>query len=153
MAIEGNNTIEVKEYLAKAEKLSNQIAELRYAITKVMDRLNRNGSSGTNTISQSNETLNWLKNNVDEFWNDMNGSIKQQVLSRYEKLCSQDKSPIYQVTSVATQIVDEANEKLEALMSELRENTSKLESIYGENVVLNNGVGEHPTNEQTYKLN
>lgn len=153
MAVEGNDTVEVKECLEKAKKLSNQIAELRYAITKVMNCLNRSGSSGTNTISQANETLNWLKNNIDEFWNDMNGSIKQQVLSRYEKLCNQEKSPIYQVTSVATQIVDEANEKLEELMSELRENNNILESKYGYGASVNNSVGDHSTNEQVYKIN
>lgn len=136
-------------------ELINKINLIKQGINNISNLINQSGTTGTNVISQAYESLNWLKNNIDEFWIDMHGSKKKQVVDCYEKLCNQSKGPIGIVTSSASQVVSDANKKIDELKNKLEE--LRNEKAFLEAKISNSGTstggGAHLTEEQNYKLN
>lgn len=167
MAVEGNITVindgssnvntngTIRLLENKINDLTVEIALIKEKINNINALINENGSSGSNIIRQSYETFNWIKNNIDEFWFDMNGEAKQNVVTCFETLCNQERGPIAHVTNFATKVIEEANKKIEELENEiqgLRDEISWLEAKIN-NSSWSTGGRVNSIDEQTYKIN
>ena len=110
---------QINEMKIKIEKLQNEIDKIDEGVAKVNSCLNQKDENGVIVLSQGYTTFNWLMNNMDRYWTDMEGSVKKECMEYYKKLNDESTGPIAIVKAEASGVLKAAEEKRTELVNEL----------------------------------
>lgn len=120
---------EINEIEIKIEKLQNEINKIDEGVAKVNNCLNKKDENGKIVLNQGYTTFNWLMNNMDRYWTDMEGSVKKECMEYYKKLNDESTGPIAIVKAEASGVLKAAEEKRAELVNELENSKIELENL------------------------
>ena len=105
------------------------------AVEKVNECMSRTNSDGVNVLKQGNTTFTWLRDNMDIYWKDTIGSVRDECVECFNNLSSSDGA-IAQVSSAAGMVlaaaaekIAELTEQIETIENQIRELESELASL------------------------
>ena len=93
--------------------------------------MSRTNSDGNNVLKQGNTTFNWLKNNMDNYWKDMNGSVRAECVECFDNL-NGSGGAIAQVSLAASTVLASAGEKVAELTEKIEVIENQLQALYSE---------------------
>ena len=120
---------EINEMEIEIEKLQNKIDKIDEGVARVNSCLNQKDENGVIVLSQGYTTFNWLMNNMDRYWTDMEGSVKKECMEYYKKLNDESTGPIAIVKAEASNVLKAAEEKRAELVNELENSKIELENL------------------------
>ena len=113
----------------KLTELQNELDKIDEGIEKVNECLNKKDENDKIVLSQGYTTFNWLMNNMDKYWTDMEGSVRNECMEFYKKLNDESTGPIAVVKVEASNVLAAAEEKKAELLAEKEDCESELENL------------------------
>ena len=113
----------------KLTELQNELNKIDEGIEKVNECLNKKDENDKIVLSQGYTTFNWLMNNMDKYWTDMEGSVRNECMEFYKKLNDESTGPIAVVKAEASNVLAAAEEKKAELLVEKEDCESELENL------------------------
>lgn len=113
----------------KLTELQNELDKIDEGIEKVNECLNKKDENDKIVLSQGYTTFNWLMNNMDKYWTDMEGSVRNECMEFYKKLNDESTGPIAVVKAEASNVLAAAEEKKAELLVEIEDCESELENL------------------------
>lgn len=120
---------EITAIESKMSELQDKLDKINESMQKLMDDLNKKNADGKFILSQGYTTFNWLMNNMDEYWTDMEGSVRNECMEYYKKLNDESTGPIAVVKSEAASVLSAATVKRDELAAEIETYNSELNSL------------------------
>mgnify|MGYP004650382583 FL=1 len=114
---------------SKMSELQDKLDKINESMQKLMDDLNKKNADGKFILSQGYTTFNWLMNNMDKYWTDMEGSVRNECMEYYKKLNDESTGPIAVVKSEAASVLSAATVKRDELAAEIETYNSELNSL------------------------
>lgn len=109
--------------------VENKLDKIDEGIEKVNECLNKKDENDKIVLSQGYTTFNWLMNNMDKYWTDMEGSVRNECMEFYKKLNDESTGPIAVVKAEASNVFAAAEEKKAELLVEKEDCESELENL------------------------
>ena len=109
--------------------VENKLDKIDEGIEKVNECLNKKDENDKIVLSQGYITFNWLMNNMDKYWTDMEGSVRNECMEFYKKLNDESTGPIAVVKAEASNVLAAAEEKKAELLVEKEDCESELENL------------------------
>lgn len=109
--------------------VENKLDKIDEGIEKVNECLNKKDENDKIVLSQGYTTFNWLMNNMDKYWTDMEGSVRNECMEYYKKLNDESTGPIAVVKAEASNVLAAAEEKKAELLVEKEDCESELENL------------------------
>ncbi len=109
--------------------VENKLDKIDEGIEKVNECLNKKDENDKIVLSQGYTTFNWLMNNMDKYWTDMEGSVRNECMEFYKKLNDESTGPIAVVKAEASNVLAAAEEKKAELLVEKEDCESELENL------------------------
>ena len=109
--------------------VENKLDKIDEGIEKVNECLNKKDENDKIVLSQGYTTFNWLMNNMDKYWTDMEGSVRNECMEFYKKLNDESTGPIAVVKAEASNVLAAAEEKKAELIGEKEDCESELENL------------------------
>lgn len=122
-----NDNLELIE--SKMSELQNELDKIDEGIEKVNECLNKKDENDKIVLSQGYTTFNWLMNNMDKYWTDMEGSVRNECMEYYKKLNDESTGPIAVVKAEASNVLAAAEKKKAELHAEKEDCESELENL------------------------
>lgn len=113
----------------KLTELQNKLDKIDEGIEKVNECLNKKDENDKIVLSQGYTTFNWLMNNMDKYWTDMEGSVRNECMEYYKKLNDESTGPIAVVKAEASNVLAAAEKKKAELHAEKEDCESELENL------------------------
>ena len=110
-------------------ELQNELDKIDEGIEKVNECLNKKDENDKIVLSQGYTTFNWLMNNMDKYWTDMEGRVRNECMEYYKKLNDESTGPIAVVKAEASNVLAAAEEKKAELLVEKEDCESELENL------------------------
>ena len=129
-----NNEIAIFE----EEKLSleEDIRKIEQAIENVNDCASQTDSNGKAILNSGENSFKWLKNEMDNYWIDMNSTLRSECVEAFDKLSDESSGPISLINAEVSNVMAAAEEKITEIKNKIAELEEQIETKKNELTTL-----------------
>ncbi len=116
--------------ILEEEKLSleEDLQKIDQAIKNVNDCMSQTDSNGRVILNSGENSFKWLKNEMDNYWIDMNSTLRSECVEAFDKLSDESSGPISLINAEVSNVMAAAEEKITEIKNKIAELEEQLEA-------------------------
>ena len=116
--------------ILEEEKLSleEDLKKIDQAIENVNDCMSQTDSNGRVILNSGENSFKWLKNEMDNYWIDMNSTLRSECVEAFDKLSDESSGPISLINAEVSNVMAAAEEKITEIKNKIAELEEQLEA-------------------------
>lgn len=116
--------------MLEEEKLSleEDIRKIEQAIENVNDCVSQTDSNGRVILNSGENSFKWLKNEMDNYWIDMNSTLRSECVEAFDKLSDESSGPVSLINAEVSNVMAAAEEKITEIKNKIAELEEQLEA-------------------------
>lgn len=116
--------------ILEEEKLSleEDLQKIDQAIINVNDCMSQTDSNGRVILNSGENSFKWLKNEMDNYWIDMNSTLRSECVEAFDKLSDESSGPISLINAEVSNVMAAAEEKITEIKNKIAELEEQLEA-------------------------